>query len=159
MHKGIDLLISAFHLFAQNNKEWELDIVGEGPEGDYYQSLIDRYHIGDKIHIHPFTNDIQSYYSKAQIFVLSSRWEGMPLVLVEAMSHGLPIVTSDLPVCKEILGDFGIYFKNGDIQELAQRLEDVTKINWQEKSQQAIDIAKKYDIEQIISQWKALIEE
>ena len=75
------------------------------------------------------------------------------------MSHGLPIITSDLPVCKEILGDFGIYFKNGDIQELAQRLEDATKINWSEKSKQAIDIAKKYNIEQIICQWKALIEE
>lgn len=159
LHKGIDLLISAFHLFTQKNTEWELDIVGEGPEGGYYQSLIDKYNLGNRAHIYPFTNDIQSYYSKAQIFVLSSRWEGMPLVLVEAMSHGLPIVTSDLPVCKEILGDFGIYFKNGDILELAQRLEDVTRINWQEKSQQAIDIAKKYDIEQIITQWKALIEE
>ena len=159
LHKGIDLLILAFHLFTQKNTEWELDIVGEGPEGDYYQSLIDKYNLGNRAHIYPFTNDIQSYYSKAQIFVLSSRWEGMPLVLVEAMSHGLAIVTSDLPVCKEILGDFGIYFKNGDIQELAQRLEDATRINWQEKSLQAIDIAKKYDIEQIISQWKALIEE
>ena len=67
----------------------------------------------------------------------------MPLVLVEAMSHGLPIVTSDLPVCKEILGDFGIYFNNGDIQELAQCLEEATKINWQKKSQQAIDIANR----------------
>ena len=82
----------------------------------------------------------------------------MPLVLVEAMSHGLPIVTSDLPVCKEILGDFGIYFKNGDIQELAQRLEEATRVDWQEKSRQAIDIAHKYDVNEIIKQWKELIE-
>jgi glycosyltransferase involved in cell wall biosynthesis len=82
----------------------------------------------------------------------------MPLVLVEAMSHGLPILTSDLPVCKEILGDFGIYFKNGNICELAQKLEEVTHINWRLKSQQAMNIAHQYDVEQIINQWKELIE-
>ena len=158
LHKGIDLLISAFHLFVKNNTEWELDIVGEGPEGDCYQSLIDKYHLENRIHIHHFTNDIQSYYSKAQIFVLSSRWEGMPLVLVEAMSHGLPVVTSDLPICKEILGEFGMYFKNGDVKELAQRLEEATRINWPEKSQKALEIANEFDINQIIGQWKCLIE-
>jgi glycosyltransferase involved in cell wall biosynthesis len=82
----------------------------------------------------------------------------MPLVLVEAMSHGLPIVTSDLPVCKEILGDFGMYFKNGNIEDLAQRLEDATHIDWEAKSKEALEIAKRFDIENIISQWKKLIE-
>lgn len=158
-HKGFDLLIKAFHLFCNKNQDWFLDIVGEGDMEFEYKALIKKYHLESRIKIHPFTNNIQEFYSNAQVYVLSSRWEGMPLVLVEAMSHGLPIITSDLPVCKEILGDFGIYFKNGDIQELAQRLEDATKINWSEKSKQAIDIAKKYDIEQIICQWKALIEE
>jgi glycosyltransferase involved in cell wall biosynthesis len=83
----------------------------------------------------------------------------MPLVLIEAMSHGLPIVTSDLPVCKEILGDFGMYFKNSDILELAQRLEDATRIDWQSKSKEAIEIAKGFNIEHIIKQWKEIIEE
>ena len=80
------------------------------------------------------------------------------MVLVEAMAHGLPTISSDLPTSKEILGEFGIYFKNGDIQELAQCLEKSTRIDWQEKSRQAIVIAQKYDIKNIITQWKALIE-
>ena len=158
LHKGFDLLIEAFHLFTQKNQEWTLDIVGEGPEEGLYRSLIDKYNLQNRIYIHPFTNNIQYYYSKAQVYVLSSRWEGMPLVLVEAMSHGLPILTSDLPVCKEILGDFGIYFKNGNVCELAQKLEEVTHINWRLKSQQAMNIAHQYDVEQIINQWKELIE-
>ena len=82
----------------------------------------------------------------------------MPLVLMEAMSHGLPIVTSDLPVCKEILGDFGLYFKNGDINELAQKLEEATHIEWQKKSEQALEIAHRFEVEPIIQQWKELIE-
>ena len=158
LHKGIDLLIEAFNLFAQKNKEWKLDIVGEGKEENTFRKQISKYQIEDRITIHPFTNHIQKYYSEAQVYVLSSRWEGMPLVLVEAMSHGLPIVTSDLPVSKEILGDFGMCFKNGDIEDLAQRLEDATHIDWEAKSKEALEIAKRFDIENIISQWKKLIE-
>ena len=82
----------------------------------------------------------------------------MPLVLVEAMSHGLPIVTSDLPVSQEILGDFGLYFKNGDIKDLADRLEEATHIDWKQKSKEALEIAKRFDINNIICRWKELIE-
>ena len=90
--------------------------------------------------------------------MLSSRWEGMPLVLVEAMAHGLPVVTSDLPVSKEIMGDFGLYFKNGNIEDLAQKLKEATHIDWQAKSKEALAIAQRFDIENIIKQWKELIE-
>ena len=158
LHKGIDLLIEAFHLFAQKNTEWNLEIVGEGTEESTFRGLIRQYHLEERITIHPFTNNIQEYYANAQIYVLSSRWEGMPLVLVEAMAHGLPIVTSDLPVSKEILGDFGLYFKNGNIEDLAQRLEEATHIDWQTKSKEALEIAQRFDIKNIIKQWKELIE-
>ena len=158
LHKGIDILIEAFHLFAQKDTKWNLDIVGEGSEEGSFRELIAQYHLEDRITIHPFTNNIQDYYANAQIYVLSSRWEGMPLVLVEAMAHGLPIVTSDLPVSKEILGNFGLYFKNGNIEDLAQRLEDATHIDWQAKSKEALEIAQRFDIKNIIKQWKELIE-
>lgn len=157
-HKGIDLLIEAFQLFAQKNKEWHLDIVGEGTEETSFKKQIAHYHLEDRITIHPFTNHIQDYYSNAQVYVLSSRWEGMPLVLVEAMAHGLPIVSSDLPVSKEIMGDFGLYFKNGDVNDLAQKLEDATHMDWEAKSKEALEIAKRFDIKHIIGQWKKLIE-
>ena len=158
LHKGFDLLIEAFRLYSQKEENWILDIVGEGDFEFEYKELIKKYNLEKRIIIHPFTNQIQKYYSNAQIFVLSSRWEGMPLVLVEAMSHGLPIVTSDLPVCKEILGDFGLYFQNGNIQELAQRLEDATHIDWTAKSKEAMEIASRFDVKHIMEQWKQVIE-
>lgn len=158
LHKGIDLLIEAFHLFALKNHDWMLDIVGEGKEEPKYKALISKYELEDRVTIHPFTNQIQNYYSNAQVYVLSSRWEGMPLVLVEAMSHGLPIITSNLPVCQEILGDFGLYFENGNIEVLAQQLEEATHIDWQTKSQEAFKIAQRFNINHIIEQWKQLIE-
>lgn len=157
-HKGFDLLIEAFHLFSQKNQDWTLNIVGEGVEEKKYRELIKKYNLDNRVMIHPFTTHIQEYYSKAQVYVLSSRWEGFGLVLVEAMAHGLPIVSSDLPTSKEIMGDFGLYFKNGDIGDLAERLEDATHIDWNKKSQEAIEIAKRFDIQNIISRWKDLIE-
>jgi len=157
-HKGFDLLINAFSLFAHNNSEWGLDIVGEGPEEKLYRELIKEYKLEDRITIHPFTNHIQDFYSKAQVYVLSSRWEGFGLVLVEAMAHGLPVVSSDLPTSKEILGDFGLYFENGNIEDLAQRLEEATHLDWQTKSQEALKIAQRFNINPIIEQWKQLIE-
>ena len=156
-HKGFDLLIEAFHIFAQQNTDWKLDIVGEGVEEKLYRSLIQKYHLENRVFIHPFTNNIQEYYSKAQVYVLSSRWEGFGLVLVEAMAHGLPIVSSDLPTSKEILGDFGLYFKNGNIEELSQRLVDATQLNWKEKSKEATNIANRFDIKQTIEKWKKII--
>lgn len=158
-HKGFDLLIEAFSIFAKKNQDWTLDIVGEGREKSLLEGMIKARRLEERITIHPFTNEIQQYYSRASIYVLSSRWEGMPLVLVEAMSHGLPIVASNLPTCKEVLGDFGLFFKNGDIDELAQRLEDATYMNWQQKSDEAIEIAKHFDIKQIAARWKELFEQ
>lgn len=158
LHKGFDLLIKAFQLFTKTNTDWCLDIVGEGVEEEMYRSLIHQYGLEDRIIIHPFTNDIQSYYSAAQIYVLSSRWEGFGLVLVEAMAHGLPVVSSDLPTSKEIMGSFGLYFKNGDIEELSEKLKEATQFDWESKSKEAFKIAKKFDVRNIVGQWKQLIE-
>lgn len=157
-HKGFDLLIQAYALFAQKNQDWQLDIVGDGPEEAQLAQMISENNLEKRVKLHPFTNEIQKYYSTASIYVLSSRWEGMPLVLVEAMSHGLPIIASDIPTCQEVLGDFGLFFKNGDIQELAQRLEDATHLDWQKKSDEAIKIVQRFDINEIAGQWKQLLE-
>ena len=158
-HKGFDLLIEAFHLFSQKNLDWTLDIVGEGVEEEMYRMLIKKYHLEERVTIHPFTNHIQTYYSRAQVYVLSSRWEGFGLVLVEAMAHGLPVVSSDLPTSKEIMGDFGLYFKNGDIEDMANKLEDATHIDWNKKSQEALEIAERFELSNIIYHWKKLIED
>ncbi len=158
LHKGFDLLIEAFNIFAENNKEWTLDIVGEGVEEPLYRQLIKKYNLEDRITIHPFTNHIQQYYSDAQVYVLSSRWEGFGLVLVEAMAHGLPVISSDLPTSQEIMGNFGLYFTNGDVNGMAQQMEEATKMDWIIKSEEALEIAKHFRLETIIEQWKVIVD-
>ncbi len=156
-HKGFDLLIDAFASFAKTDKEWALDIVGEGPEEELYRSKIAAYGLEQRVVLHPFTNHIQDYYSQAQVYVLSSRWEGFGLVLVEAMAHGLPVVSSDLPTSKEIMGDFGIYFRNGCVEDLAEKLHEATLIDWSEKSVEAVSIAHRFNVDSITEQWKKLL--
>jgi glycosyltransferase involved in cell wall biosynthesis len=56
------------------------------------------------------------------------------------------------------MGDFGLYFKNGDAQELAKKLEEATMIDWAAKSQQAYEIAKRFDVTTIVKQWKSLLD-
>jgi glycosyltransferase involved in cell wall biosynthesis len=157
LHKGFDLLIDAFHLFAQKDSEWMLDIVGEGPEEELYHKKIAQYKLENRIQIHPFTNDVQAYYSQAQVYVLSSRWEGFGLVLVEAMAHGLPIVSSDLPTSREIMGDFALYFPNGDATALAQKLQEATLLDVKKKAPEAFSIARQFDLSIIAKQWQEIL--
>ncbi|SHK54093.1 glycosyltransferase [Xylanibacter ruminicola] len=157
-HKGFDLLIKAFDKFAQHNQDWYLDIVGDGPEKDALNKMIENRYLTRRVKIHAYTENIQQFYSQASIYVSSSRWKDFGLVLVQAMAHGLPVISSDLPSSKEILGDFGIYFKNGDVDELAKKLEDATYMDWQPKSEEAMMLAQRFNVSVIAEQWKTLIE-
>ncbi|MBR1484177.1 MAG: glycosyltransferase [Prevotella sp.] len=156
-HKGFDLLIKAFAIFARNDNLWTLHIVGEGPEESLYRRLIDDNGLAQRVFLHPFTHDIQRYYSDAQVYVLSSRWEGFGLVLVEAMAHGLPVVSSNLPTSLEIMGEEALYFENGNVQQLARRLHDATLIDWSQASHRAIEAARRFDIGSIREQWKQVL--
>ena len=155
-HKGFDLLIKAFANFAQTDSDWTLEIVGEGEEEFIYRQLIIENHLEKRVKLCPFTKDIQRHYAGASVYVLSSRWEGQPLVLVEAMAHGLPIVSSDLPVAKELLEGrhCGTFFKCGDIDDMAlalNRMASTTK--WVEMSENALQTSSLFSVENIRQQW------
>ena len=155
-HKGFDLLIKAFANFAQTDSDWTLEIVGEGEEEFIYRQLIIENHLEKRVKLCPFTKDIQRHYAGASVYVLSSRWEGQPLVLVEAMAHGLPIVSSELPVAKELLEGrgCGIFFKCGDIDDMAlalNRMASTTK--WVEMSENALQTSSLFSVENIRQQW------
>ena len=156
-HKGFDLLIKAFANFAQTDSDWTLEIVGEGEEEFIYRQLIIENHLEKRVKLCPFTKDIQRHYAGASVYVLSSRWEGQPLVLVEAMAHGLPIVSSDLPVAKELLEGHhcGTFFKCGDIDDMAVALNRImaSTTKWAEMSENALQTSSLFSVENIRQQW------
>ncbi|MGN0282253.1 MAG: glycosyltransferase [Prevotella sp.] len=156
LHKGFDILLNAFAQFAKTNSDWTLEIVGEGDEEPLYREIIAKERLQQRVHICPFTTDIQGHYSKASVFVLSSRWEGQPLVLVEAMAHGLPVISSDIPVACELLSDNGasVMFKNGDSSQLAAAMEQMaTTKDWDQMSQKAMEFSHGFDVEETCCKW------
>lgn len=162
LHKGFDILIEAFAIFAQQNQDWTLDIVGEGPEEGLLRSLISKHKLEQRITLYPFTNDVQKHYSAASIYVLSSRWEGFPLVLFEAMSFGLPIISSNIPVAREILEKKGVavLFENESSMDLAQKMGDIINgIDLKKMSEIALEHSQINSIERIVQQWETLFDE
>ena len=155
-HKGFDLPIKAFAKFAQTNNDWTLEIVGEGEEEIIYRQLIIENKLEKRVKICPFTKDIQRHYAGASVYVLSSRWEGQPLVLVEAMAHGLPIVSSDLPVASELLEGCGcgMLFRCGDIDDMVMALSSMSSTTeWADMSENALKTSSLFKVDNIRQQW------
>lgn len=159
-HKGFDILIKAFARFAVKNEGWMLDIVGEGPEKSFYYSLIEAHHLEDRVQIHPFTKDIDLYYARSSVYVLASRWEGMPLVLMEAMANGLPVIASDIPIVRELLNGKGMaaLFEKENDGCLAACLEYMARdADLNNMSDRAVAYASHFRTDRILEQWKKII--
>ncbi len=90
--KRISCLIHAFSLIAQEFQNWDLLIVGDGPDMDKILLLISGYDLEKRILFQHSTKDIVGVYVSSNLFVIPSLWEGFPNSLAEAMAHGLPAV-------------------------------------------------------------------
>ena len=88
-------LIDAFALYAQNNPKGKLLLVGDGDEKEKIIKRINKYGLQDRVVILNEVNDVQKYYSAFDCFVLPSRYEGLPLVAVEAQAMNLPTILSN----------------------------------------------------------------
>jgi len=91
--KGFDLLIDAFANVSA--ADWQLVILGEGPERDNLEKQVSDLSLSGRVQLPGQVKDIDAFYAKAPIFVLSSRFEGFPNVLCEAMAAGLACISCD----------------------------------------------------------------
>lgn len=124
--KGYDMLIESYSLIAAKYPDWKLIIVGDDyGDKNLLDNKITKYGLKNNIFIYPATKNIQNYYKEASFFVMSSRYEGLPMVLLEAMSFGLPLISFDCPTGPaEIISDENGYLvENGNIEEFAIRME------------------------------------
>ena len=125
--KGFDRLIDAWGLLPANLRDiWCLDLFGQGEWKEMLDRQIDRLGLGESVRIHPPTKEIAREYSASAFLAMSSHYEGFPMVMIEAMSCGLPVVTFDYPCGpKDIIrdGENGLLVKDGDIPALAHAME------------------------------------
>ena len=151
-------MIKAWSLIANKNRQWRVDIFGDGEMRQTLDNLISIHHLNDSITIHPSSNRIYDEYMDSSIFAFSSELEGFGLVLIEAMSCGVPCVSFNCPNGPaEIIshGKDGLLVKNGDVNKFAEALDWM--INHDEEreimSKNARIAAQRYHKDTIMPQW------
>jgi glycosyltransferase involved in cell wall biosynthesis len=90
--KNQTVLIEAFAILASRFPEWRLVLVGTGEDEARLRALVARLGLADRVEFTGAVKDVESQYARSHAFCLSSRWEGFPNALAEAMAHGLPVV-------------------------------------------------------------------
>lgn len=160
--KGFDLLLQAWKPIEKTYSDWSLRIVGEGPKRAELEAQIESQGL-KRVVLAGATNNVLDEYEAASIFVLSSRYEGLPLALIEAMWSGLPCIAFDCPQgpAELLAEDRGWLVPDGDIAELTAQIayalshpEEALK-----RAQKAQIFAQTtYSEAAIMPQWVQLIE-
>ena len=163
--KRFDLLIDAFHKVCDEFPEYKLEIYGVGPLKDQLQSQIDGLGRQDRIQLMGRNEDIPNTIKPASLFVLASDYEGLPNALMEAMTLGLPVVSTDCSGggARALIenGEDGLIVPCGDVDALAeairQNLADLEIAKC--RGEKAFEKAKGFAMENVVSQWETYISE
>lgn len=160
--KGFDLLIRAWPRVAAAHPEWTLRIYGRGVERDRLQAMIDHRGLVGRVQLMGFTDDLPGVFATAGLFVLSSRFEGFPLVLLEAMNAGLPVVAVDCPTGPSTLiqsGVNGLLVPPGSVRKLSaainRALDHPRRCRQMGKAARVTTLAYGRDL--IARQWEELL--
>lgn len=161
--KGYDLLINAFALFSKYHPDWQLIIVGDDyGEKNNLQKIIAQLNINN-VELVAATDHVETYYRAASFYVMSSRFEGLPMVLLEAMSFGLPIVSFNCPTgpAQVVTKNSGILVENGNIQALAAAMKQLadTPALLLEKAKGTEERALYFTKDRIIQLWIRFLSE
>ena len=159
--KGFDLLIEAWSK-VKDKKDWKLVIAGKGKQTKLLQSLIDKFNLAQSVQLIPPTNNIQALFKDSGMYVMSSRFEGLPLVLIEAAAMGLPAVSF---ACEtgpdEIIehGKTGLLVPPMQTDALAEAiqtciLDEDLRMNFSKEA--AEYVGKKFAEDTIINEWESL---
>jgi glycosyltransferase involved in cell wall biosynthesis len=161
--KGYDLLLKAWQIVQNSIVDWRLEIYGEGDPSPYDEMIsslnIDRH----RCILHGRSSNIQDEFEKSSLAVCSSKFEGFGLVITEAMSCGLPVVSFDCPWGPRAIiqdGEDGLLVENGHVEKLAEAL--VMMIQHPEMrskmAARAVENVQRFSIEKIADKWRSLFD-
>lgn len=160
--KGFDLLLESIKIVKEEVKDWIIEIYGEGEEEEELLKKIKKYEIENIVKIKKPVKNIQQKYLESSIYLLSSRWEGLPMVLIEALECGLPIISFDCPTGpSEIIENDknGFLILPQDINNFAEQIVKLVK-NPDLRNKMGIEskkIAKNYSKENIRQKWEEVL--
>lgn len=160
--KGYDRLLKIWKNIDKKYPNWQLDIFGEGELESYLRDIVTKDNLNN-VGIHKFTNNISDEYSKSSIFVMTSYYEGFPLVILEALKHGVPCIAFNCPFGPASLiedNECGFLIEDNNYEQFYEKLsllmidEHLRKLF----SDTAIKRSEAFTIDLIMEQWKTLFE-
>lgn len=123
--KGHDDLIRVFARVAEAYDDWDLVILGEGKLRDHLERLIKELRLSERVFLPGRVGNLDTWYGKASLYVMTSHYEGFPNTLLEAMSAGVPVVAMDCDTGpRDIIrhGTDGLLVPNRDLAQLSEKL-------------------------------------
>ncbi len=160
--KRFDFLLECFAQVRQACPDWQLHIYGQGPEHDTLQQQIDHLQLQDRAFLKGKTDQVRTTMLQAQAFALTSRLEGFPNVLLEAMACGLPAITVDCPSGPAELSQHGqlallvgMHDKAAFVAQLQKLLSDASlRAELGQKAQSSV--LANYSLEAVLEDWRKL---
>lgn len=164
VQKGFDWLIQAFAMQALAHRDWDLVILGDGPERDRLQAQVDLAGLAERIHLPGRAGNMPKWYQQADLYVMSSRFEGFPNTLLEALMYGVPAVSFDCDTGPRDIIDHeinGLLVPRGDVGRLSAAIGRLMS-DGDLRGKLAIaahDVKKRYAIDKIENKWAVLFGE
>lgn len=161
--KGFDLLAEAFALFAEKNGEWNCLLAGDGEERRKTERKIRSLGLENRILLTGCAEDIREVFRQASVLLLPSRWEGMPMIVLEALEMGCPVVAFDLEAVKALITDGreGLLVPAGrGAAGFAEAMEKIAGNAGLRRrmQQQALRRSKAFAPDRILPLWEALFQ-
>lgn len=161
--KGIDYLAEVAALVLKKHPDWKWLVIGDGDQKEFLETFIEQNQLGEQLILTGRVPDVSIYLKKAQIYVMTSRSEGLPMCLLEAKAFRLPSVSFDIVTGpNEIIQDGinGYLVKAYDCMEMAQKLEQLMEDSALRKqfSEHARDNMDKFQMESILRSWNTVLE-
>lgn len=157
--KGLDLMLESFADFCKQNADWKLTMIGAG-DADAIKSIAASLEIANRVEILPYSNNVIEVYKNASVLLLASRFEGMPMVALEAMSMGMPIVAYDKPFITDLVtdGKEGLLAKAFDTKDFADKMYGLATNQSMIESMSiaSLDKAENYKINVISKKWREI---
>lgn len=165
--KGFDRLIEAWDLLMRSHPQladWRLDIFGQGEWKEMLEGMIQERKLTDSVRLNRPVSDIASEYCGSSMLVMSSNYEGFPMVMIEGMGAGLPVVSFDFKCGpKDIIEDGvnGLIVRNGDIEGLADGMARLMLDDELRKrmGKEARKVTERFSEARVMDQWMELFYE
>lgn len=161
--KNFELLVDVARIVLDNNPDWSWDIYGEGETFEVVESLINEYHLEGRLNLKGRVDDLYNRYKDYSFLVMTSRFEGFPMTLLESTAQGIPAVAFDvLTGPNEVIvdGESGFLIEPFNVRAMSDKIQALidSDVLRNKMSDKCFDIRNNFELGSIVNKWIMLID-